>query len=225
MAISEPDIKRLWAKSAGRCSFPGCNESCVLLLEQAGYTIIGEMAHVIARSETGPRGKLGDPGPDTYENLVLLCPTHHTLVDKAPADFPEHELRKWKFAHERRVEKSLRSPSFDSRVQLYDYVKKILAENRMIHRRFGPDSLQALANPLSEGATLWDLRKTAAIVPNNRRIINACEQHSDLLSEHHWNVFLEFREHALAFEKNTYQRMDRNFVPRFPTEFETVVCE
>ncbi len=225
MPVSEPDIKRLWGKSAGRCSFPDCGKNCVQFLEQSGETIIGEMAHVIAQSETGPRGKRGAPGPDTYENMILLCPTHHTLVDKAPNDFPELRLREWKTSHERRVDESLRSPDFDSKSELYSLARKALAENHIIHKRFGPESLQARANPLSEGATIWDLRKIATIIPNNQRIVNAFERHRDLIPEPEWSDFVEFREHALAFERNAYRRTDSDLVPRFPVTFASVIGE
>ena len=83
MAITERDLKKLWGLSGGRCAFPGCNCDCLPFLDERDPTVIGEMAHVIAKSPTGPRGG-GVGGDDTYENLVLLCPTHHTLVQQSP---------------------------------------------------------------------------------------------------------------------------------------------
>lgn len=132
-------------------------------------------------------------------------------------------MHEWKTAHESRIEESLRSPSFDSRAGLYAYTRKVLAENRLIHQRFGPDTLQAFANPLSEGSIIWDLRKTTTIIPNNQRIMEAFERHRDLIPEHEWDVFLQFREHAVAFEMNTYRRLDREVVPRFPVTFANIV--
>lgn len=49
MAISNTDLKKLWGLSAGRCSKPGCNEECIKFLDPNYPTIIGEMAHVIAK--------------------------------------------------------------------------------------------------------------------------------------------------------------------------------
>ena len=82
MAITEKDIKKLWGLAAGRCSRPGCDESCIKFLS-SDPTIIGEMAHVVAHSPIGPRAS-ATGGADTYDNLILLCPTHHTEIDKAP---------------------------------------------------------------------------------------------------------------------------------------------
>lgn len=71
MSISEKDIKKLWGLAAGRCSYPGCDENCLPFLDYDDPTIIGEMAHVIAKKPKGPRGQ-SDGGSDNYENLILL---------------------------------------------------------------------------------------------------------------------------------------------------------
>jgi hypothetical protein len=60
MAIKEKDIKRLWGFAAGRCSRPGCDESCIRFLP-SDPTVIGEMAHIIAHSPIGPRGSANEP--------------------------------------------------------------------------------------------------------------------------------------------------------------------
>ncbi|WP_271183643.1 HNH endonuclease, partial [Novosphingobium resinovorum] len=61
--------------------------------------LTGEMAHIVARQAEGPRGD-GVGGDNSYENLILLCPTCHTRIDKAPNDFPVALLQKWKADHE-----------------------------------------------------------------------------------------------------------------------------
>jgi len=38
-----------------------------------------------------------------YVNLILLCPSCHTHVDKAPEEYPEDLLKKWKKDHEAQV--------------------------------------------------------------------------------------------------------------------------
>ena len=37
---------------------------------------------------------------DSYANLILLCPTHHLLIDKNTDDFPAERLYKMKIDHE-----------------------------------------------------------------------------------------------------------------------------
>jgi hypothetical protein len=223
MNISNVDLKKLWGKAAGRCSYPGCANNCIEFLEKTGDIILGEMAHVIAQSSKGPRGNSAKAGPDTYENLILLCPYHHGMVDKAPKDFPEKLLHEWKREHELQVERSLCGQQFEDAKSLLAFAKKILIENYAIHQKFGPESAAAAANPLSEGSILWSLRKCDTVLPNNRKIINAFEKNHDYLSTEQWKIFVDFREHALALEQNSYERMDREIVPRFPQSFQTML--
>ena len=84
MAISARDRKILWAKAGNRCSYPGC--WLELVLECGGpYTnaVLGEEAHIVSKKAGGPRGREDPPdgGLDSYGNFILLCPTHHTLID------------------------------------------------------------------------------------------------------------------------------------------------
>ena len=106
---TERTIKLLFARSGGMCAHPDCNIRLVApATDQDSAAITGQIAHIIPFSPNGPRGtgvsslllkELND-----YENLVLLCGTHHALVDKQPSSFPEEMLRGWKKATEDRVE-------------------------------------------------------------------------------------------------------------------------
>src|SRR6266511_590655 len=114
MSISERDLKLLWWLAAGRCSKPGCPEECIKFLRAGEPTILGEMAHVIARKPGGPRGKPGS-GEDSYDNLILLCPSHHAEIDKAPQGvYTIDTLLEWKRAHESRVRNSFNVQRFES---------------------------------------------------------------------------------------------------------------
>ena len=225
MSIPDAGISLLWGRAAGHCSFPGCNEDCSIYLKKTGYTIIGEMAHVIPRSPSGPRGGTALVGENTYENLILLCPNHHTTVDKAPDDFPAELLLRWKSEHEARIHAALESPVFSERSELYAYARRLVSQNSLIHRQFGPESEGAKENPLSEGAVLWELRKRDTIIPNNGRLVSAFERNSTVVPVQDWEAFEEFREHAFAFEQNSYQRLDTNLVPRFPKRFAEILRE
>ena len=69
------------------------------------------MAHIVARSPDGPRGnkQLLTQDLDDYENLTLLCPTHHVEVDKCPDAWPVERLRAIKAEHESWVSEQLSS--------------------------------------------------------------------------------------------------------------------
>lgn len=97
---------KLWVLTAGRCQFPGCNKSLLkdnLTLKEDNYAHI---AHIIADSEIGPRGHttLSKELCNDFSNLMLLCTTHHKLIDgKNKADYPVELLRLYKARHEERV--------------------------------------------------------------------------------------------------------------------------
>ena len=67
--------------------------------------VIGEMAHILGDKVGGPRGD--HELPDRYENLILLCNTHHQLVDSQPETYTVERLRGIKGDHERWVEQRL----------------------------------------------------------------------------------------------------------------------
>lgn len=220
MSIDEKDVKKLWGLSAGRCNNPTCDYECIQLLT-TGPTVIGEMAHVIAKAPSGPRG-ISKGGKDTYENLILLCPTHHTEVDKAPSDtFTSDVLLGWKKCHEAAVASALQSTVFLTAREIGQYIKRLLVENRTVWKTYGPESLVAQANPISNLCDIWTLRKLKTIVPNNRKIINAIRKNARLFNVESYEVACLFIEHAEGFERNCYERTEG--VPRFPKEFEIMV--
>ena len=79
MPISERTIKSLFAKSQNRCANPDCREPLVI-----GAAVLGEICHIRARRKNGPRydSALTEEQKNSASNLVLLCPTCHSLVDK-----------------------------------------------------------------------------------------------------------------------------------------------
>lgn len=221
MSIPEKDIKKLWGLAAGRCSCPGCEQECIPFLDASGPTVIGEMAHVIAKQPRGPRGQ-ADGGADSYENLILLCPTHHTEIDKAPeGTFPVELIHQWKAEHEDRVRSSFQSSRQPDRKTLGVTIARLLLTNKATWTQYGPESEEAQRNPLSNSARLWELRKLDTVVPNNRKIINLLQQNQDLVDLADCSVCAAFVEHAAGFERNCYTRTEG--VPRFPSAFEQLV--
>lgn len=221
MAASEPDLKRLWGLAAGTCSRAGCDTDRVPLLGAGDPTIIGEMAHVIAKKAGGARGVAGG-GSDDYDNLVLLCPTCHTMVDKAPeGTFPPEMLHDWKATHEAMVRDRLAAPALHSRAELGAYVLRLLTENHATWREYGPDSATATANPMSSAQQVWAMRKITQVIPNNTRIVRAVEANAEFLSAAEYAIARTFVEHAAGFEASARSPIEH--VPRFPAEFEEMM--
>ena len=135
MSISDPDIKLLWGRAAGMCSNPHCQKDLTILLEngEAAY-IIGEMAHVVARQPMGPRGRQAG-GSDSYQNLLLLCPSCHRIIDKAPVNqFPENMLFKWKEEHENRIRELGKAVVFTSKNDLWVAIDRKSTRLNSSHR-------------------------------------------------------------------------------------------
>ena len=100
------DVRILWARSGNRCAYPRCRTE---MAPDGSKNTLGEIAHIAAKSLDGPRGR--NPLPvderDDYDNLILLCPTHHKIVDDNEDDWPIELLKQLKEDHERWVANQL----------------------------------------------------------------------------------------------------------------------
>jgi hypothetical protein len=137
MAISVESRKRLWGRSGGKCAI--CKEN--LFEMEMGYdTIVGEEAHIIARSPGGPRREFLTEVTkiDDYSNLILLCPRDHTIVDTQPARWTVERLRDVKAVHE-------------------DWVQNLPPEERPVKLIAGRDYWTKNFYPLADGSSLWQV--------------------------------------------------------------------
>ncbi|SUP37456.1 Uncharacterised protein [Vibrio owensii] len=114
----EKDIKRLITASGGRCCFRDGNDVCKMLLVSYG-TQFGNIAHIAARNEGGPRYDplQSDEERNSYDNLMWMCPTHHTIIDKRDNwdFFTADVLHQMKREHEEDIKRGNYSVN-----QLYD---------------------------------------------------------------------------------------------------------
>jgi len=104
-------IKILSMRSGGLCAYPNCNQH--LITEASNGidpdVVIGEIAHIFAYSDGGPRPNPSQTQEDRndYENLIFLCRNHHIIVDQQDVAHSVETLLKWKVAHEKRVATSV----------------------------------------------------------------------------------------------------------------------
>jgi hypothetical protein len=110
--MNQKDIKLLWGRAANRCAI--CR--CELSQDAQGGTLtypLGEQAHIVASEPNGPRGQslLTTEERDTYHNMILLCPNHHTEIDKIVLDWPVDRLHFKKSEHELWVRETLADSS------------------------------------------------------------------------------------------------------------------
>lgn len=179
------------------------------------------MAHIIARQPKGRRGVEGG-GSNAYDNLILLCPNHHTEIDKTPeGTFSVELLHEWKAAHEARVRAAWEAKTYASRAELFREIGFLLADNYQIWKTYGPESEEAQANPVSNSAQFWQLRKFSQIVPNNAKICAALDGSRILLKPEEYTVAAQLKEHAAGFAANAIERVEG--YPRFPQAFKEMV--
>lgn len=97
-----------WLRAGGRCEYPGCNHA--LWRDDLTLTKMNRayLAHIIADREDGPRGDpvLSEQLKAAPSNIMLLCDTHHRLVDIEDVEgHPVDLLRRYKREHEERIER------------------------------------------------------------------------------------------------------------------------
>lgn len=117
-------IKSLYAHSGNRCAFPGCNQELV-----CGEDVnISEICHIYGLNPNSARYVEGfDEGYlNSERNLILLCPTHHTLIDSKGNEerFPVQVLLDMKSAHESFINSQLGDIiTYNEILYLCDYSK------------------------------------------------------------------------------------------------------
>jgi len=94
-------LKRLCLLSGNVCALPACEQ---VLAKSEWDFILGRIAHIRAQSPGGPRYDPTYPDVDHFDNLMILCPNCHTLIDSVEPDaWPVDRLETAKAEHERRT--------------------------------------------------------------------------------------------------------------------------
>ena len=116
-------INQLLVKSVGRCQYRGCNKSLYKDLVTKRNFNQSYIAHIVADEPGGPRGDAARSKllAKDLNNLMLLCDTHHRLVDKIDiAGHPEPLLLEMKKEHEERIERVTDiAPNMQSHILTY----------------------------------------------------------------------------------------------------------
>jgi hypothetical protein len=105
-----PDLKRLllFVRAGGRCEFDGCPRYLMehpVTLTEGNFA---QVAHIVAFRPDGPRGRtlfrlkyIHAP-----QNLMLLCPQCHKLIDDHPKDYTRRTLTEYKRRHEKWIKQA-----------------------------------------------------------------------------------------------------------------------
>ncbi|WP_454832449.1 HNH endonuclease [Pseudoxanthomonas wuyuanensis] len=190
---------RLFSEAAGHCQRPDCLQP-LFPAEMGGDKHIAEMAHVIPHGETGPRHDerpAGEFETDSFENLVLLCPSCHTIIDKDPEGYSRGTLLSWKSNHLAALAHKQGIRSYAMRTLVRDAVATAMAENKAVWEEFAPsDGASFEYDPESESAKTWSQRMRSVILPNHFRILSIIRANMFHLTEAERQVFARYQEHV-----------------------------
>lgn len=130
-------VNLLYAKSGNICEMYGCHNQ----LLHDNNSKISEICHIEAISENGPRynAELSEEYINSYDNLILLCPTCHSIIDNKSNEplYTVEYLKNMKKYHEQKVEESLLEKSAIERpiaVEQYN-VGKIMEQFELIYEK------------------------------------------------------------------------------------------
>lgn len=227
MAITEPTIKILWAASAGRCAFCWERLSFHGSKHPAPFTI-GEMAHIRGDKPGANRHDVTQSPRerDAYSNLILLCPTHHSLIDKRENEsvYTVEYLLSIKSEHEARVLARLDHSMEETKFGVATAILPLLNENRQSWIHFGPASEMARKQPQNvELHAIWLSERLSVIVPNNRKIYSLLNEQMDLFSAIEQEIIGSFMIHVRTYESWVEDSIPYAAVRRFPSEFDDLI--
>jgi hypothetical protein len=198
-------IKRLFALSGNRCAFPKCRTLIV-----QGAVLAGEVCHIKGRKRGAPRydSKQTPSARHAYGNLLLLCSTHHTIVDADAESYSVEVLRKMKAIHEGRASGVSK--------ELTEHAAKLLRGNsvRSVNQRGGITA--GTVNITMQHAPQPDVSAGERFGILKRRVLYVGLQNNLPVELHALRTFL--------VESDLIQRPDfRNFFERWLTRPPVVV--
>lgn len=103
-------LRELYIFSGNKCAMPDCKN---VLIDEYG-TWIGEVAHIYAASDGGPRANtsLSQEERRGAKNLILLCRKCHKIIDDNVEQYPAERLFQIKEEHEEPYRKGLEQAKF-----------------------------------------------------------------------------------------------------------------
>jgi len=218
-------VLRLVGAAGGWCEKPDCPTGFLWHALPDGDAVrVAEVAHIVAASDAGPRGDAEAPDEEllAFDNLILLCPTCHTIIDGSPEHYPVETVRGWKADHEGRLHALLGVQVYETRAEARARLMLWLAENRAVWELYGPDSPNSAD---LETAGSWQREVQEVVMPNNTRISALVEANVHLLSENEPAVFGLFEAHRRGLEARHLGVDVGVAAPRFPNAVENLFSE
>lgn len=214
--------RKLFAASGGYCQNPGCARELFIDFPEKPIHI-AEMAHVFAANDDGPRANnlLTPEERGAYENLILLCATCHTIIDKAPMVFPDPVILGWKRQHADKLRSLFGVTHCKTREACLLLIGPLLSENAQIFKDYGPDIVEA-RNPESGADERWQRKVIQKIIPNNQRVLAQLDENRQLLSDTERETLEQFRQHIDDLQARHIEGY-REGAARFPARMSEIL--
>lgn len=105
MAITDRTRKILWTRAGNQCALCQCKLIMPSETENDPAAVVGDECHIVGKTPDSARYRDDlTIDPDSYDNLIVLCKTHHKLIDGQPVHFTEEILITLKSNHEQRIQ-------------------------------------------------------------------------------------------------------------------------
>ena len=198
-SIPQNTQRRLWASSLEVCGNPDCQNELI-----KNESSIGEIAHIEPYAE----GENNE-----FDNLILLCPNCHTLLDKQK---DVETLKRWKNIQRKNID-AIRSKKFKNFSDLKDSVKPLLEKNRLIYEQYYVGQESSVLWEKFEDELLINNKKIRLIFENNLNLFQGTNKFTD----NNYSLAQEFILHTEEFEKTRGSNEKlRNVI--FPAEINSI---
>ncbi|MFC8535269.1 HNH endonuclease [Streptomyces sp. NPDC057249] len=218
--LSQPAKDVLWSESGGHCQNPGCRVDLHAFVDQAH---VAELAHIIPASTNGPRATEGADLTETERadptNILVLCPTCHTMIDKGPSQYPAEILRRWKERSQQARAIAFGVPVFASRAEARAAIEPLLGANRAVFQLYGP--LDDVFDDTR--ADQWSRHVVDTVIPNNRTLLRFLQSNRGFLTASEKETVDIFAIHVQQLEE---RHLEGTWTPgstRFPEEIESIM--
>ncbi|MDQ0220975.1 metallophosphoesterase [Peribacillus cavernae] len=95
-------------------------------------------------------------------------------------------------------------------------------ENERIWKQYGPQSLIALSNPISDLHKTWKLKCIEEIIPNNEKILSIILENIEMVPKEKRDILELYKTHVEGFKNNHLSSYPSQDVPTFPTSIKNI---
>lgn len=210
-------LKILLARSGGYCENPDCNTDLFIFFNRKTFVDIEQAAHIIPVGKTGPRSnETISYDIDSPDNILLLCPNCHAIIDKASEEYPSKRLLVWKEIHKEKIRQIFENSYVcKSRDELITKISKLINENNYYYQEYGPTK-ERESVLIDDRKDTWDECIISHIIPNNREILQLLKNNNQLLEQNEEKILPCYEDHVHSFEINHLTEDKRANVPLFP---------